>query len=208
MKVKHTVGLFNFIVSLGLVTTMLVASSMVTLAASTKPVGELIVTTKSDKFVTVNGEPSTTGRTIFASSTISTPEGMTASISFGKAGRIDLAPGSTFTLDSDAANVGGELAAGSLTVVNTSAPIKVMAGGKSVVLSAGETATTAGKADDDYRDSNGKCIDADKDGKEECSEGGGVAWWAWALIFGAAATTIVWLAADRNNDGPQTSPVR
>lgn len=177
-------------VSLSLLLTLISTTSMFTLAASNKPIGELIVTggNSDGGAVTVNGEPAKSGRTVFASSTITTPEGTSAVINMGKAGKIELAPNTTFALDSDAQ---GNLTSGNVTVLNSAQGVNVKTlSGDSVTLNSGETAnansTTSAKAA--------------KPGP------GGLDWGYWALIIGGATVVIIILAT-RDDDNP-TSPVR
>jgi hypothetical protein len=191
MKIKNTFVFVRMIASLCLILTVLVSSSMVALANSVKPVGELIVTGSSDKSVTVNGESAATGRTIFAASTITTPEGMTAVLDLGKAGKIELAPNTTYSLNSDG-SLSGNLTAGSAKVLNSAntVGIKTLAGDV-VSLNAGDMVTANSAT-----------------AKKQTGAGGGVDWWAWAIIFGAAATAILLFTLDNDEDGPQASPVR
>ena len=179
--------------TVGVLFAFIVSGSLVTLAASTKPVGEIMVTgAKVDgASVTVNGEPADTGRTIFSSSTISTPEGSSALINLGKAGRIQLAPGSTFVIDVEDNAVKGNLTAGSLTVLNSAQPVGVKTlTGDVVTLSTGETASA----------SSGSSSKKAKPGP------GGLDWWVWAAIIGGAtAAVIIFATRDDNNT---TSPVR
>lgn len=179
--------------TVGVIFAFIVSGSLVTLAASTKPVGEIMVTgAKVDgASVTVNGEPADTGRTIFSSSTISTPEGSSALINLGKAGRIQLAPGSTFVIDVEDNAVKGNLTAGSLTVLNSAQPVGVKTlTGDVVTLSSGETASA----------SSGSSSKKAKPGP------GGLDWWVWAAIIGGApAAVIIFATRDDNNT---TSPVR
>ena len=178
--------------------------SMVALANTGKAVGELIVTGNNSgaeaPFVIVNGEAAKSGRTIFSSSTISTPDESGAIVSLGKAGKIELAPKTTLTLSFDSTSINGELSSGSITVLNAAQSVNIKTStGETFVLNAGERASaeTGKTADDDYKDASGKCIDADKDGKEECDDG--AAWWIWALVFGGAAVGIVWAAINSND---------
>ena len=157
--------------------------SMVALAG-TKASGELMVTGGQTSSVTVNGEPATSGRAIFSSSTISTPEGVSAAVNLGKVGNIQFAPNTTFTLNFDGNAIGGSLAAGSITVLNSVQPVSVKTlSGEVLQLNAGETATAgAGSAT-----------------KQTTASGGGTDWWVFALIFGGAAVGII-LAATAGND--------
>ncbi len=179
--------------TIGVLFAFIVSGSLVSLAASTKPVGEIMVTgAKTDgASVTINGEPADTGRTIFSSSTISTPEGSSALINLGKAGRIQLEPGSTFVIDVEDNAVKGSLTAGSLTVLNSARPVGVKTlTGDLVTLSAGESASA----------SSGSSSKKAKQGP------GGLDWWVWAAIIGGATAAVIIFATRDNNN--TTSPVR
>jgi hypothetical protein len=146
---------------------------------------------KSDKSVTVNGEPATSGRTIFAASTITTPEGMTAVLDLGKAGKIELAPNTTYSLNTDG-SLSGNLTAGSAKVLNSADTVGVKTlTGDVVNLNAGDM-VTANSATAKKRSASASDVD----------------WWAWVLIFGAAATAILLFTLDNDEDGTQTSPIR
>ena len=75
---------------------VLVTYSMVALANSGKIAGELTVSGKDVKgetpFVLINGEAAKSGRSVFSSSTIVTPDDAIAVVSLGKLGKIELAP--------------------------------------------------------------------------------------------------------------------
>ena len=193
---------------------MLIATySMVALAASNKPVGELIVT--GDKVddavpVTVNGEAAKTGRTVFSSSSIVTPESLEATINFGKAGRIELGPNTTFVLTGDGDAISGDITAGSVTVLSAAQSVNVKTlSGEIVALNAGETATaSAGKAPADHRDPvTGKCIDDNNNGKEECGLKA-IPPWAWAAIIGGVIAVVIIATTSGGNEANPISPVR
>lgn len=179
----------------GILAVFIVSCSMVTLAASTKPVGELLVTGSvpaDGASVTVNGEAAKSGRTIFSSSTIKTPESMGAMINLGKAGKLELAPGTTFILAADGNAISGDLTAGSITVLSAlqSVGVKTLTGDV-VSLNAGETATaTVGSST-----------------KKAQKGPGGMDWWIWAAIIGGAAAVII-IAVVATDDNTVTSPVR
>ena len=115
--------------------------SMVVLAAPGNAVGELMVTGGAGaSSVTVNGEPAASGRAIFSSSTISTPEGISAAVNLGKAGKLQFAPNTTFTININGNAIGGDLTAGSVTVLEASQAVSVKTlGGETLMLGAGET---------------------------------------------------------------------
>jgi len=160
--------------------------SMVALASDGKTAGEIVVTGSSAgdiSAVTVNGEPVRSGRTIFSSSTISTPEGSGAIISMGKAGRIQLAPNTTFALSFDDAAINGDLSSGSVTVLNATHGVSVKTLSGTVELNTGDTASATQTTKP----------------SQTATTSGHPNWWAYALIFGGAAVGIIW-AASQNND--------
>lgn len=191
MKLRNSFVSLRMIVSLCLIMTVLVSSSMVALANSVKPVGELVVNGKSDKSVTVNGEPATSGRTIFAASTITTPEGMTAVLDLGKAGKIELAPNTIYNLNSDG-SLSGSLTAGTARVLNSASTVGIKTlTGETVNLNAGDMVTA-----------NSASV------KKNAANVSDNDWWVWAVVLGAAAFFILYFTLKNDEDGPQTSPVR
>ena len=179
---------FRKALSLCLSVAILATYTTVALAVSGKTAGELTVSGIGSNgeapFVLVNGEAAKSGRSIFSSSTISTPDQASAVISMGKVGQVQLAPNSSMTLSFGDTGITGGLNAGSLTVLGSSQPVIVTTpDGKTLTLNAGETASATGaraQADDD-------------------DHGGGKAWWALAGILGAAAIVIVWTATSSND---------
>ena len=170
-----------------LLVALIATCSMVTLAIDGKSSGEIVVTGNSaaeTAAVTVNGEPVKTGRTIFSSSTISTSEGAGAILNLGKAGRIELAPNTTFALSFDDAAISGNLSAGSVTVLNAAKSVSVRTlSGEAVQLNAGDTVSaTAGTPS-----------------QTTAAHSGDNNWWAFALIFGGAVAGII-LATHDNNE--------
>lgn len=174
--------------SMCLVVAMIATYSMVALAGSEKVAGELIVTGKTvngeTPVVTVNGETAKTGRSVFSSSTIATPDNASAIINMGRAGKIELAPNTTLTVTFSEKGISGDLLSGKVTVLGASNNVGIRTAGGTVELNAGESATAAGKTAQD---------DDDDDDK------GGSAWWAWALIFGGAAAGVIWAATSSDN---------
>ncbi len=176
---------------------MLATYSTVALANTEKTTGEIIV--NGSESVVVNGEAAKSGRSIFSSSTVSTPANSSAVISLGVAGEIEIAPNSVATVSFDAKSATVDLSAGSLTVLRAANAVNVNAAGTSMALNTGEKASAqAGRSTDDYKDASGKCIDADKDGKEECDSM--TTWWPWVFVMGGAAAGIIWAASQGGND--------
>jgi hypothetical protein len=194
----------------------LIASySMVALASAPANSGELIVSGSAGEtsFVTVNGEPAKSGRTVFSSSTISTPDGMNATLNLGKAGKVAFGPNTTFSVNFDESAITGTLTSGNLTVLGAAQPVEVKTLDRGLVrVNAGETVSaTATALRDDTRDSTGKCIDSDNDGKLECDEGGN--WLVWGLVVAGAIAGLIFIAtadndADIGSGAGTVSPTR
>ncbi len=177
-----------------LVLAIIVTYSMVSLAASSKPVGELIVSGGPENAsVNVNGESAKSGRTLFTNSTISTPDGMQAILSLGKTGKLQLAPNTTFSLASDTGTVTGSLVSGRITVLNSLGGITVNnLSGETVVLGSGESIEA--NASSAVRQTGGA---------------GGLKPWHWAVIVGAAAAVLIIVLASRgDDDSTPVSPIR
>lgn len=161
--------------------------SMVTLASTNKVVGELSVSGKAADgevpTVLVNGEAAQSGRSIFSSSTITTPENSTAIVNIAKVGKIEVAPNSTLVVSFNEKGLSGDLLAGKVTVLGASANVDIKTpDGKIAKLNAGESAV-AGKAQDDTTDDDG-----------------GGAWALWAVVVAAATGLIVYgVVRDNNN---------
>jgi len=159
---------------------------MVALAGSNRMAGELTVTgngiSGDAPSVTVNGESARSGRSIFTSSVIATPENASAVINLGKNGIIELAPNTTFTVSFDESSVSGDLSSGKITVLGASSGVNVKTNTGITKLNAGESVNASGKRDDDDDDNHG-----------------GAAWWVWAVIFGGAAAGILIAAVNADN---------
>lgn len=171
--------------SMCLIIATIATYSMVALAGTEKATGELLVSGKNINGVLVNGESAPSGRSIFSSSTIATPDNTNATINLGKIGNIKLAPNTTLALSFSKDGINGELVAGTVTVLNAENKVNIkMLDGEVLNLEAGESATTV----------NAKAQDDDDD-----NDGGG-AWFIWALVFGGAAAGIILAATSNNND--------
>ncbi|MGQ0541428.1 MAG: hypothetical protein ACT4O9_06210 [Blastocatellia bacterium] len=168
---------------------VLAAYSMVTLANSAKIVGDLTVIGNGEAtYVLVNGESAKTGRSIFSSSTITTPESSSAIISLGKLGKLELSPNTTILLSFNEKGISGDLKSGKVAVLGSSDPVSITnAAGKQLMLSAGQSLTAAGRAQDD-------------DDDDDDDDDGGAAWIIWAAVFGGALAGIVYATVSDNNN--------
>lgn len=168
---------------------LLATYSMVALA-SPKIAGELLVSgsgiSGEAPTVFVNGETARSGRSVFSSSTIVTPENSSAVVSFGKLGKIEIAPNSTFTVNFDDQSLSGDLTAGKLTVLGAAQGVSVRTqNNAATILNAGQSILAAGtmqQQDDDDDDSFG-----------------GAAWWALAAVMVAAGGVIIYAATSDND---------
>ncbi len=176
----------NKALSLCLIVATIATYSMVTLAATDKVAGELLITGKNINSVMVNGESAQSGRSIFSSSMIATSEDATATINLGKIGNIKLAQNTTLAISFSDNGINGELLAGTVTVLNAENNVNIkMLNGNTVKLNAGESAT-AGNANAQDDDAAGN--------------GGGGAWFIWALVLGGAAAGVILAATSSNNE--------
>ena len=162
---------------------ILATYSMVVFAADNRAAGEIVVTgNTTGAAVTVNGEPAKSGRTIFSSSTISTPESAGAVINLGKAGKIELAPSTTFVVSFDDKTVSGDLAAGSVSVLNASQAVNVKTlSGDTVSLNVGESATASSSTP-----------------SNRAQTGSGHSIWPFILVLGGAIGVIAVFIANDN----------
>ena len=173
-------------------TAVLTTTSMVALADSGRIAAELIVSGNNvngePPSVVVNGEAARSGRSIFPSSTITTPEDASAVINMGKAGQIELAPNSSLNLTFDERSVNGDLNAGRLTVLGSLGTVNIRTiDGKTTTLKTGEEVEASGKA--------------------QTKAAGGSNWWIWAVVA-AGAAAVVLIAVSQSSNNSVVSPTR
>jgi hypothetical protein len=173
---------------------LLTTTSMVALANSGRIAAELTVSGKNINgeapVVMVNGDAAKSGRSVFSSSTITTPDETTAVISIGRAGQIELGPNSTLNLTFDDKSVNGDLSAGRLTVLGSLGTVNIRTiDGKTSTLKSGEEILASGKA--------------------QTKTGGSSNWWIWVVVaVGAAAVVLIAASQSNNNETPVVSPLR
>lgn len=187
--------LIRKVVTACVLTAILTTTSMVALAAPGRVAAELTVSGRTSNgeapAVLVNGEPSKSGRSIFSSSTITTPEEATAQINIGRTGRIELSPNSSMNLIFDDKSVDAELSSGKLTVLGSLGTVKVRTNdGKTTTLNPGESINASGQAQGSRQ-----------------SSGGSDDYLIW-LIIGAAAAVAVIIAVSQSSDDDNVSPNR
>jgi len=161
---------------------LLATCSAVALANSAKVAGELTV---AGNGVLVNGEAAQSGRSIFSSSTVTTPDNASAIVGFGKLGKIELAPNSNFAISFNEKGISGNLSAGKITVLGAANAVTVTTlNGTTVSLATGESVAASGAAKDDPDDDDGH---------------GGAAWWGFAAVMIAAGAIIIYAATNDND---------
>ncbi len=168
---------------------LLATCSMVALASPALVAGELLVTGSSISgeapTVFVNGETAKSGRSVFSSSTIATPENASAVISFGRLGQLEVAPNSSLTISLDNAALSGNLTSGKVSVLSTPGSVVIQTlNGESAVLTAGQSILASGAAQQD---------------KDDDDDGGGGAWIVWSAVFIAAGALIIYAATSDND---------
>ncbi len=165
-----------------LMTAVVGCYSMVALAGDTKMAAEIVVSGAKDSIVTVNGEATKSGRTIFSSSTIATSADASAVINVKNVGKLKLAPNTTTVVNFDEKGITGNIVQGKLTVLSASEAVNITApNGKVANLAAGESVLTVRQDDD------------------EDDDAGSGSWFIWALVLGGAAAAIAIAATSDNN---------
>ncbi len=171
------------------------ATSMVALAGLGRVAAELTVSGKGMNgeapVALVNGEPSKTGRSIFTSSTLQTPEETTAALNIGRTGRLELDPNTTVNVIFDDISVDAELTAGKLTLVGSLGTVKVRTNdGKITTLQAGDSITASGESA----------------AKKQSS--GSNKWLIVVLVAAGAAAAVLIAVAASGDDDSVVSPNR
>ncbi len=165
-----------------LMTAVVGCYSMVALAGDTKMAAEIVVSGAKDSIVTVNGEATKSGRTIFSSSTIATSADASAVINVKNVGKLKLAPNTTTVVNFDEKGITGNIVQGKLTVLSASEAVNITApNGKVANLVAGESVLTVRQDDD------------------EDDDAGSGTWFIWALVLGGAVAAIAIAATSDNN---------
>lgn len=178
-------------------TAVFTTASLVVLAAPGRVVAELTVSGKAVNgeapVVLVNGEASKSGRSVFSSSTVATPEETTAILSIGNAGQLQLEPNSSLNLVFDDSSVDAELSSGRLTVLGSLGTVNVRTNdGKITTVNPGESIDASGQAQGGRQTTS----NSDK-------------YLLWALLAGGAAAAIIIIAVSQGGgDDNVVSPNR
>lgn len=171
--------------SMCLTVVITVTYSMVALAGSERVAGEIMISgniNEQSPLVKVDGEAIQSGRSIFSSSTIVTPDNASAIINLGKIGKIELAPNTTLALSFSENGINGDLLNGRVTVLNAAQSVNITTiDGNVVKLNSGESASaTSGKA-------------------QTTNKVSGKTGWLLGLVLGGAIVAIIVAARTNNN---------
>ena len=173
----------------------LLATCSAVALANSKVSGELTV---AGNGVLVNGEAAQSGRSIFSSSTVTTPADASAIVGVGKLGKIEVAPNSSVSLSFDEKGISGNLSSGKITVLGAANAVNVTTvNGSTVSLTAGQSVLASGLAPQTNDDDDG-----------------GTDWWAFAAVLIGASALIIYAATSDNDrialggTGTVVSPVR
>jgi hypothetical protein len=220
MKRKNDRSVISNFVVFVLSISLLTSQSMFVFANNERSVsaGEITVTgagtAGAKPFVLVNGEPAYSGRTFFSNGTISTTDSTSASIDFGKVGRITLEPNSTLTLTVSETLLSGTLATGGIKVANgDGVSVKIntpddaisnnaLASRFAVNVVSGVSSVAAESGTVTYN--NGQSVAARQDDDDDDDDGN--IWIPIIVIGGAVGAVILFTAFD--DDDEVVSPLR
>jgi len=172
--------------SMCLVVVLIATYSMVALANAERVAGEILISGNNingqSPLVKVNGEAVQSGRSIFSSSTVVTPNDANAIINLGKVGKIELAPNTTLALAFSENGISGDLLSGQVTVLNAADTVNITTvDGNLAKLNPGDSATaTSGKA-------------------QTTGNTGGSNGLLWGIILGGAVVAIIIASRTDNN---------
>jgi len=192
MQVGGPLRLTRTLASSALAAALITTSSFVGLA-QTPLTGELVV---AGPGVIVNGEAGANGRTLITPSNIITQGSSSATLNFGRVGRIQVSPASTFTIDGTGDILRGTLSAGAVTVVSAANPVLITTlCGKTVTANAGDTV-----------DANAVCGISNQGPQTTARGGGGTSPLLYLVLVGAAVGVLAGVAGGGSGGGGSTSP--
>ena len=220
MRSINNRSVFSHLIVFVLTIAILTGQSMFVFALPEKnsAAGEITVTAAANAtekpFVMVNGEAAYSGRTFFSNGTITTTQS-TASIDFGKIGRVNLGPDSTLTLSVSATNITGTLSSGSISVANGDGVGVKIVTPDDTISNEGTSATrfTVNVAADIssvaaqsgiVRYNNGETI-AKQDDDDDDDDG---SIWLPVVVFGGTIAAVLFFSVLRDDDDEIVSPVR
>lgn len=222
MKSKNDRSVYSRSIILLLALAVLTSQTLIVAAVPdrTRSTGEITVTgdldTGEKPFVLVNGERAFSGRTFFSNGTIATTDSSTATIDFGKIGRIHLQKGSSLTLNVSDNSIVGTLSTGGLNVSNgDGVAVMIQTPGDTVTNEASSASrftvnVTSGVASISaesgvVRYNGGRSVATRQDDDDDDDDDGNI-WVPIIVIGGAIGTVLLFTAFDDDDD--VVSPVR
>jgi hypothetical protein len=216
---KSLTAVFSRLMVLALTVSVLAGQTMFAFAlTSGNLAGEITVTGRQEAgekpFVLVNGDPAFSGRTFFSDGTITTTETSSASIDFGKIGRVNLGPNSTLTLSVSETSISGKLAAGSISVSNSDGvSVKIdtpddtvtnegVSASRFTVNVAADKSSVAAESGS-IRYNNGATVATKQDDDDD--DDGEI--WVPIIVFGGAIGAVIFFTLT-DDDDDVVSPVR
>src|SRR5687768_5484622 len=182
--------------------------------------GEVTVTGTANAgekpFVLINGDAAFTGRTFFANGTITTPESTSASINFGKIGRINLGPASTLTLRVSDNSISCMLSNGSIQVANSDGVAVKIDTPDDTVTNEGTSSSrftvnviadksTVASTSGVVRYNNGNAV-AKQDDDDADDDDGSI--WLPIVVIGGTIGAVLYFSVLNDDDDEIISPVR
>ncbi|HVF30845.1 MAG TPA: hypothetical protein VNA22_07740 [Pyrinomonadaceae bacterium] len=221
MNFPHRRSSFSRLLTLISAFALLTTQTMFVFAASDSRAvaGEITVRgtarTGEKPFVLVNGDRAFSGRTFFSGGTITT-ESSSATVDFGKLGRLEIGPGSTLNLSIYANKISGTLSSGRLNVayavgvaVSITTPDDVVTsehqngGSFAVAITAAGANVAAEKGMVRYN--NGQTVAGTQDDDDDHDHND----WTWiAIVAGGVAAGALILYMALRDDDDVVSPVR
>lgn len=146
MKKNYGSLLLRNLTGFGLMVTLILTSSMVSLAGTGKTLsGEITVSGPrvdgAAPVVSLNGENVVSGRTFFNSAVIATPENSSAVVNLGKLGRVSLAPNTNLNLTLAENSISGDVSSGQIQVFNAEGVAVSIRSNEDTITTDGSTAS-------------------------------------------------------------------
>ena len=221
MKSTNERSVFSHLIVFVLTFAILTGQTMFVFALPERNAGEITVSGAADAddkpFVLVNGERAFSGRTFFSNGTIATTESSSASIDFGKIGRVSLGPNSTLTLSVSDASITGTLSSGTINVANSEGVGVKIVTPDDTVTNEGTTASrfTVNVAGDRssvaassgvVRYNNGEAVAARQDDDDDDDDDSAI--WVPIIVFGGTIGAVLAFSVFGDDDDENVSPIR
>ncbi len=221
MKSSKLSLVFSRLTVISLSISLLCVQTMVAIAspANSTASAEITVSGPRDSgekaFVVVNGERAFSGRTFISDGTIVTTETSSATISFGKLGRIELAPASSLSLSFSNDQIAARLSTGRISVSNTDGVSVTVNTPHDLVANQGNSASRftvsvigerTGVAVESGNVSHNGQTAAKQDDDDPNDDDDYWKAWAWVAVIGGVIGTILIVRALDDED--DVSPVR